>query len=450
MELHDRFRNALRRGDLVSPGSSVLVALSGGLDSVVLLHLFRSLQAEMSLTLRAAHFDHRMREDSTEDADWVAALCHDWDIGLQRGLAPVAPRNEAEARTLRYRFLEECVRETPAQVATAHHADDQAETVLFRLLRGTGLDGLAGIPRQRGRLIRPLLGFWRRELERYAAAHGLAWREDPSNLSRAHARNRIRLDLLPQLEAESPGARRALVHLSRAAARTRAAWDHALGDIEKRVILSEDTGIIELARPVLLEYHPEVRARLLRHWLARLAHAPGRAGTAVLETFINAAGSGSTLHLRGGLRAERDFQVIRLYKATAPNAATDQLLCIENAAPGGGETIVGGRRFRVRWSVGAAAEDGESAGFDPTDLRFPLALRAWRPGDRIRLPFGSKKLKKLFAEKRLGRDHRRAVPVLVDGQGEVLWVVGLARSADARPQAERSPLCITVSDGNAN
>jgi tRNA(Ile)-lysidine synthase len=450
MHLPEQLRAALQQNRLIEPADTVLVAVSGGLDSMVLLRLLHSLRDQFRLHLHVGHFDHRMRPDSDCDAAWVAQVCEELQVACTVGSAPIVPRNEQEARKLRYDFLELTADTIGAnRIATAHHADDQAETVLFRVLRGTGVDGLAGIPERRGRIVRPLLPFRRSELKRWAEETRLDWREDPSNTTRVYARNRIRLDVLPRLEAESPGASRALTRLARAAARTRAAWENALGEIEKRVILSEDTGIIELARDRLLEYHPEIRARLLRRWLARLGRAPGRAGTAVAPTFIRAGGSGSGIHLSGGLRAERDFGVIRLYRAVAANTEPDQPLWIENAAAGSGETIVGGRQYNVRWSVGAGAVTGESAGFDLTDLRFPLAVRGWVPGDRIHMAFGTKKLKKLFVEKRLGREHRRTVPVLVDSKDHVLWVVGLARSAEAEPVPDRAALCITVSDANS-
>jgi tRNA(Ile)-lysidine synthase len=258
MHLLENFRAALLHGRLIEPGNTVLIAVSGGLDSVVLLHLLHSVREDMKLHLHVAHFDHRMRSASASDAAWVLQLAEDLQVGCTVGSAFAAPRNEEEARALRYDFLERIAVTVAAdRIATAHHADDQAETVLFRVLRGTGVDGLAGIPERRGRIVRPLLPFRRSELKEWAEEQELDWREDPSNATRVYARNRIRLDV-PQLETEWPEVRRALTRLARTAARSREAWENALGEIEKSVILSEDTGIIELARGALLEYHPEI------------------------------------------------------------------------------------------------------------------------------------------------------------------------------------------------
>jgi len=159
----------------------VLVALSGGLDSVVLLHLLRFGKGLPPVRLQAAHFDHRMRADSGSDAEWVKGLCQAWDVPLHLGLADAISASEEEAREKRYEFLLGVKDEVGARwLLTAHHADDQAETVLFRIFRGTGLPGLAGIPRRRSPgVFRPLLPFSREALEGYASCHGIRHRQDP-------------------------------------------------------------------------------------------------------------------------------------------------------------------------------------------------------------------------------------------------------------------------------
>lgn len=448
-ELPKRFNAALRGGQLSDHGQHVLVACSGGIDSVVLLYLFR-FACDLQLELSVAHLDHRMRQGSAADAEWLRGLCCAWELVLHGGQAERVLKSEAEARTARYRFLEATADSVGAdRIATAHHSDDQAETVLFRILRGTGLDGLAGIPARRGRIIRPLLAFGRAELEAFAREHSLSWRADPSNRSRAYARNRIRLDVLPALEGQWPGAGRALMQVARDASRARRAWEALLGQFEQPIVTAQDATSIELARPLLLKYHPEIRARLLRRWLARLGHAPGRSGTAALAAFISAGESGTGIHLKGGLRVTREFETVRLSRPGLPPEA-DQPLEIGSASAGSGQTTIGGARYHIRWSLGADSGGDDSVALDPAAVLFPLAIRAWRPGDRIRLPIGTKKLKKLFAERRLGREHRQTVPVLVDTEGTVLWVAGLARSAAAQPPQNRAALCITVRNGESD
>ncbi|UCC49059.1 MAG: tRNA lysidine(34) synthetase TilS, partial [Gemmatimonadota bacterium] len=214
--LPERFDNHLRASRLLPEGAAVTVALSGGLDSVALLDLLGTLRERWGWRLTAAHFDHRMREESGADAGWVADLCRQRGVPCRVGRARRVPRSESEARDLRYEFLHRARLEFQAEcLATAHQADDQAETVLFRLLRGSGLAGLGGIPLRRSpNIVRPLLPFWRAEIEAYAAARGLAHRSDPTNLDISIARNRIRHQLIPAIEAnDAPDFRGQLVRL---------------------------------------------------------------------------------------------------------------------------------------------------------------------------------------------------------------------------------------------
>lgn len=449
-ELGRRLPEHLRTSRLIEPGQTVVLGVSGGLDSVVLLHAARFLLRPWRLSLVAAHFDHRMRPDSAGDAAWVAGVCRAWRVPFARGLAVDRRlRSEADARAARYRFLDDVAdRRDADRIATAHHADDQAETVLFRAIRGTGLRGLTGIPARRDRVVRPLLPFPRELIADYAAAAGLRWRDDPSNLDVGYARNRLRHDILPRLEAIAPGTTRALVRLGDHAREAEAAWDSVLDGIASDVLEAESEHAIVLARPRLLAYHPHIQARLLRRVLARCGSRPDRAGTRAALAFIRSSASGGRFHVQGGVVVEREFERIRV---RAPGAARitdrpDRSLHIRTPSAGSGTVVVGGRAFRVRWAGSAERHDGEDAAFDPEALRFPLELRAWRPGDRLRLPYGTKKLKKLFVERRVGRSARARVPVLVDADERVLWVVGVQRSAEAAPVEGRSAFRIVVND----
>ena len=196
--LVERFRASLAGEGGPGPGDKVVVALSGGLDSCVLLHLLR-FAAPAHLDVVVAHYDHGIRRGSAADALWVRGLCEAWSVPLRTERSGEAAGSEDAAREARYDFLERIRREVSASsVLVGHHADDQAETVLFRVLRGTGISGLAAIPRSRDPAIfRPLLGFWREELEVYARRVHLAWRHDPSNDELDYARNALRHRLLP-------------------------------------------------------------------------------------------------------------------------------------------------------------------------------------------------------------------------------------------------------------
>jgi len=435
-------RTHLAQSDLIAEGSRVVVALSGGLDSVVLLHLLRHGRVRKNIECVAAHFDHAMRVGSDADARWVRGLCTAWGVPAQLARATEPLRGEAAARAARYRFLIECGRNVGARaVLTAHHADDQAETVLIRLVRGTDLRGLAGIRARRSIVVRPLLPFGRAQLVEYAAAVGLRYRDDPTNVDVTIVRNRIRHDILPRLEAMRPGVALRIARIAEAAAADESAWAHTIAPLEEAAIVQRDARAIQLARPVLLSYHPRVRARVLRNVLQRMGGAPDRSGTRAALEFIR-SGAGREIELAGGLRIAREFD--RLIIRRTASVPEDRPLRIPGPADGSGEFVVGGCRFVVDWTVNAR-HDGSAAAFDLAALCFPLELRAWTPGDRIRLDYGSKKLKKLFVERRVPRGSRAEIPVLADVAGRIVWVMGIARATAAEPRAGQPTLCLAVS-----
>ena len=226
-----RLRAQFTGDDWAGATQTVLVALSGGLDSLVLLHLLRFEEGLPEMRLLAAHFDHRMCSSSGLDAEWVRGLCRAWAVPLHLGRAASIPTSEEEAREARYEFLLGSKDQGDASwLLTAHHADDQAETVLFRVFRGTGLSGLAGIPRRRPPgIFRPLLPFSRETLEGYASFHGIQPRLDPSNEDVSIPRNFLRHRVIPQVEgAVAGGARSSLQRLARLARENEEAWDSLL------------------------------------------------------------------------------------------------------------------------------------------------------------------------------------------------------------------------------
>lgn len=449
-----RLDEHLERTGLIRSGDAVLVALSGGLDSVVLLHLLRFGLPRLGLELRAAHVDHRMRPGSGADALWVRGLCAAWGVPLETRRLDPPPRGEESARSARYAALRDVARKHEA-VATAHHADDQAETLLFRLARGTGIRGLRGIAPRRGRLVRPLLPFTRAELEAFALERRLSWRSDPTNLDLGFARNHIRHQVLPALEAVRPGVVPALARLADHARANEAAWDSVARRLESELLRSADPTVAVLARDTLLSYHPQVRARILRRVLRRYGCMPDRAGTHAALEFIRSGTSGGGVDLPGGVRLERSFDEIRLTLDDDASPA-DSPAVIPGPGAGAAAARVGGATWRIRWgpatelateaaSAGAGGVNAHRLRLDPAAWAFPLELRGWEPGDRIRLDYGTKKLKKLLAEARIGRHARHRVPVLADAEGRVLWVVGVAKSADAGSPG--TDFTISVADG---
>jgi len=434
--LHDR-----KKGDVL------LVALSGGLDSTVLLQLLTRSAKELGIRVAAAHLDHAMRPDSSDDAEWVEDLCREWNVDLLVRRLDDPPAGETEARKRRHEFLREARQESGARyLATGHHADDQAETVLFRVLRGTGPAGLAGIrPRTADGVVRPLLDFWREELAGYARDHDIAWREDPTNESLGISRNRLRHEILPLVEREiAPGARRALVRLSRIATAEMGADGLDNGP---DVVLSsvESPGAVDVARPVFLRYDAAARARVLRDLMRRLGVVPTEAGTRLAVEFITKAPSGREIHLPNGVRIRRDLDLIRLERP--PPSTVDIPLRIDPnlAIPFEGLARIGGFLWRVRAEVDSRGEPFE----DDSRARLPrrlLLVGGWMPGARIRTASGTKKLKSLFLERRIPPGARHSIPVVTDEAGAVLWVPGLIRAEGSDPGAEGDALYLSITN----
>lgn len=201
--LRHRIGEAIRRRALWSAGDRVAVAVSGGVDSVVLLDLLLATRRWHGGALEVVTVDHGLRPDSADDAAFVEALAAGRGVPCRRADLALGRASEAESRAARYAVLDAL---DVDRVALAHHRDDLAETVLLHLVRGTGTLGLAGLRWRRGRYVRPLLGTGRAELRAWAAARDLPWRDDPTNADAAFLRNRLRADVLPRLEAARPGA----------------------------------------------------------------------------------------------------------------------------------------------------------------------------------------------------------------------------------------------------
>lgn len=470
--LEERFVASLSRATWPWEASTVVVGVSGGLDSMTLLHLFlrlrRSDRQRWALADRrrstlpdrrrstlpeivAVHLDHRMSPGSGGAAQWVEEMCEEWGVSCHVGAAPSPPSSEAEGRTLRYRFFEEARREagSGAVVATGHTADDQAETVLFRIARGAGLQGMRGVlPERPPGVVRPLLPFWRRELAAYAAEHGVPFRDDPTNLDLRWTRNRLRHEVLPALEEAVPGAASALAALAAASGTHVEALDHLLDDQIAALVASPDarrpldasapgtrpssadpvppTGF-DLDHRRLLALPDAVVALALRRAVSRLGGRLGRAATRDLLRFAKESQSGRRIGVAGGVTVTRDLDRLRINVAGRPATSVERPAAPEVVVAGKqGEGRFATGRLEVHAAWGPAPPDGFPlvAPFVPGEVRFPLAVRPWRPGDWIEARYGKKKVKKLLLEARIPTDRRTGYPVLADATGKLLWVPG--------------------------
>ena len=317
-------------------GARLIIAVSGGKDSVVLLHLLANLRPVWKLTLRLAHLDHGLRPESPADAGWVHDLAARWRVPStieRRDVGAVCASRgwslEDGARRLRYEFLAGVAERYGAgYIATAHTADDQAETVLMRLLRGTGITGLSAMAPSRQlppgiALVRPLLESWRAEVDGYALRHRLLFREDASNADETLVRNRIRRRLLPLLEREyNPNIKRLLAQLAEQCRHDAAYLEQAAGRQWRRV--AGKSGEVSLTLKAFRRQPKALQRHLVREAIARTRGGPPQLEFRhwrQIEEFFAAQPRGTTLDLPGGVVLERDAQRVRCHRNSHPAPA---------------------------------------------------------------------------------------------------------------------------------
>lgn len=436
--LLDRVRRSVRRDRLWAPGARVAVALSGGADSVALLFLLHDLAAAGELQLAgAAHLHHGLRSGADEDAAFCAALAGRLGVPFEAACVDAAARAwrtrcsvEAAARAARYEFFEAAATRLGADhVAVGHTRDDQAETVLLRLLRGSGSAGLRGILPVRGRIVRPLLGCTRAELRAYLVARGEPWREDETNADPRLPRNRVRLELLPYLRRHFSRGVDAVLARTAEVARVEDALLRALEEQAFARAVTVGTAGVRIEAHVLGALPEALQWRVARRALATAAggRAYGMgAARAVVQACAGEVQGGADLP---GLRMERFRGAVVLSIRRAPGRPVP--FAHPLAVPG--EVWIpeaGCRLVAQRWPAGPAGgrPDRDRVLVDAEALALPLTVRSRRPGDWLR-PVGlggRKKLQDLFVDRKVARAERDRVPIVADRLGRIVWVAGHA------------------------
>lgn len=472
-------RGAVEQHALWRPGASLVVAVSGGPDSLCLLGTLLALREQGSASapgeIVVAHLDHRLRgAEGEQDAAWVAGFAQSLGLRCELGSADVLALARAEGRSLedaarhaRYTFLRRVAAETGAErICTGHTRDDQAETVIMHWLRGSGLDGLAGMPPLAGDIARPLLDLTRDDTVAYCAARGWTPRVDASNADVAFLRNRIRHELLPQLEQYNPNLRQTLVRnaaliaedVRYLEAQTDRAWRDTVADV------SEHATALDLAE--LRALPGALRHRVLRRAAHQLAADDARQGLvarhlSLLDELITQGRTGATLNLPTALRVTLGYTALTFTVTTEAFAAPG----VPENEPGGGATpqalalqvpgmvALPDSGWTIRaWQIDGPAGSERGGAPDPPELPAfgfggtygsvghaetrvyldadvageALLVRTWRHGDRFR-PLGmhhEKKVQDYFTDAKVPRELRGRLP-LVFNNDHLLWIAGL-------------------------
>ena len=396
----------IREQEMIRPGDTVVCAVSGGADSVALLFALYLLKEKLEITLEAAHFNHHLRgEESDRDEAFVRQLCDRYDIALHLGGGAVAPGKkglEAAARDARYGFL----RSLPGKIATAHTADDNAETVLMHIVRGTGLKGLGGITPVHGSVIRPMLRTTRRDVEAFLEEWCLSHMEDSSNETDAFLRNRIRHHVMPLLAAENP---QIAENLSRMALRLRLDEEFLSQQVDSAAL-----GGVESLRTM----PKALRNRALEAFLKENGvREPEDAHIALTEALVFSEKPSARASLPGGITIARE------YDALVCLAQTEDLE--ETVLPCPGEVCLAGLRVICE----PASETVSTPDAFTVCPVGQIRLRSRRSGDSIRLGGGTKSLKKLFIDRKIPAARRNQIPVVCDDAG-VLGVYTIGANWD--------------------
>ena len=445
----------IRKHALLKAGDRVGIAVSGGADSVALLRLLLELREEIGIVLSVVHFNHQLRgAESETDERFVAELAHQHRLDLHCGRGDVAELAaskrlslEAAARQMRYQYFRELLQGPVNRIATGHTLDDQAETVLLRVVRGAGSRGLAGIypqlsastqhsavSTQRPTIVRPLLAIRHGDLATYLKSRKQEWREDASNRDLRHARNRIRHGILPRLERHlNPAVREALADTAEIARAEEDYWGREVA----RVLPTVQAGA---AGAMSLKVLSGLPLALQRRVARAVAESLGlRLDFRQVQEILNLDPSGShpskTALLPDGWAVSQAKGQLRFARETPPETAAAYEYPLP--APGAVEVREVGSRFEVVLVSGKSAK-----GYNPEHLLSRallgdgLRVRNWRPGDRFwpahtKTP---KKIKELLQERHVDAALRKQWPVVINGE-DVVWVRGFSVPARLQPRS---------------
>ncbi len=457
----------VRQHELFVPGQHLLVAVSGGPDSVALLSLLHRLVQSWRLTLTVVHCNYGLRgAESDGDESFVRDFCQERHLPLVTHRPLLVKRRQhsslqAMARETRYAFMRQLAHEVEAdRIVVGHTANDQAETVLMWMLRGAGMTGLAGMSYVRqDRVIRPLLASTREEVLAYLDQEGLSYRRDSSNEKPLYHRNRIRRELLPVVMKLAPAAVRLLQRQTDVLREDERYLEQVTSDLVRRLVSRASGGEQQVDRQAFIELPVALQRRFVRAIL-RTYDAEGRASSlrlveSVRQIFLKGK-SGAQLSLRQALVVlEQDsvrFCSLSGACTAAASSGHGQSESLRLSVPvtvywaGTNQQIHVQRMARLEAEQGGAAPSAQRAVFDADRCSGPLVVRSWRAGDRF-VPQGmkgnSKKLQDFFTDRKVPRQRREGLPLLVAPEG-ILWVVGMRQDERFAVRSE-TVNCLVVS-----
>ncbi|WP_027410148.1 tRNA lysidine(34) synthetase TilS [Anoxybacteroides tepidamans] len=437
-------RSFIQKHELLTPNSTIVVGVSGGPDSLALLHFFYGIQHEWKLRLIAVHVDHMFRGKQSEEdmnfvkhfCDQIGIICEAKQIDVPSFQRRTKMGAQEAARECRYRFFKEIMDKYSATyLALAHHGDDQIETILMRFVRGSSGKGYAGIPFKRpfhnGYIIRPFLCISRDEIEMYCSEHGLHPRYDASNEKDDYTRNRFRHAILPFLKRENPRVHERFQHYSETVIEDETFLEELTNEAMNKVMEKQFNQVTLQIKPFRSLPKPLQRRGIqliLNYLYDEIPSSLSSIHISNIITFLNNDHPSGRLDFPNKLKIIRSYDICiftfqeKKYSTYAFNLNIPSTLHLPN-----GYAIIS----EIREHYPREQKGNEVLILDPDTVTFPLRVRTRRTGDRMALKGtnGTKKIKDIFIEKKIPMHERDQWPVLEDGQGRILWLPGLKKSA---------------------
>lgn len=440
---------------MIEANDSILVGVSGGVDSVVLLDILVKLRPVYNLTIFVAHLNHGLRgKVADEDEAFVVNLAEKYNVKVytkKEDMLAYADANkissEEAGRVLRYAFFDEIMqRENIQKIAIAHNKNDQAETILMRIMRGTGLDGIVGIKPVNGRIIRPLLFCSRAEIEAFESTEKLNHREDDTNKENIYTRNTIRNQLIPQLEnLYNPNLVEGLSRMGQLLADDLEIIENQLEEILQKIAFQRQEKMVSFNRRVFLDLSLGLKRRVLRHAIQSIQGDLVNIEEKHIRNMIQLISQGKTgkeIHLTNGWIAKNNYDFFEISQPSEKYANYEFELEIGKKQSFGTFEIETFVEDKIK--IDFYTKDIFLKFFDYDRIKSSLKVRNRRPGDRI-VPLGmkgSKKIKDLFIDEKVASDKRNQIPLIVCGD-EIVWVVGY-RIGDGFKVSEQTKKVLVV------